>query len=119
MEEKIKSFPLISSGVDPSDILKNREYLVVAINSSGDEIGYALLNKAVDDKPAEMQYVEVLEEYKNKDIGSNLIGKIKDYLKQSGQNKMSVMPVYTDRDSKPFFEKLGFRPKGPIMELDF
>lgn len=111
----ILSFPLISGGVNPKEILQESEHIILAIdNSSNKLIGYILLTSAIDCLPPEIQYLVVLKEYEGKGVGSGLLKKMIQYVRNTGNKRIAV---YAINDSKPFFEKHGFIGKNQNLEL--
>lgn len=105
----------------------NNDNACTLIAKSGDEIiGYLICwisskenkcrNKGIS---ATLENMYVLEEYRNKKVGTKLIEYLKDWLKRKGINNLSVSAHIENQRGINFYEKLGFKGHILKLELDF
>jgi ribosomal protein S18 acetylase RimI-like enzyme len=119
MIQEIVSFPLISRGNNPNELLGDREYLAVAVDVRQNTeriVGYILVRPPIDKTPASIEYVEVLSEYQKQGIGSSLIKKAITHLKSLGRTHVSLFA--TTVEMKALSKEFGFFEKGSLLELN-
>jgi len=113
IKKKIVKFPLISKE-NPIENIKKDCYIIIALEKK-EIIGYILLEKPIDSLCFNIQYLEVEKNYQNKGIGTKLMDKIINYIKEKKGDKITLISL---GNSGSFFRKFGFiKKKGFLMEL--
>jgi diamine N-acetyltransferase len=80
------------------------------------DVGYCV-SSLNNEKHGEIESVFVIEAYRNRSVGSTLIGRALQWMEEMGAERIRVSVADGNESACEFYRKSGFRPRMTILEI--